>query len=432
MSLNGASCRKLIYIQVVYVSLVMFCVTVLKLPSALTYVTDIFMLPLMLFLLMNRNHPLKQVGAGYVSKLYILYAFVIVIGLILNLVPPLLVLWGLRNGFRGAVFMIACVSFLTSADVRKIFDIFFWLQIVNIPVTLYQYFILGLTQDKLGGIFGIEKGCNGYSNLFFIILLSYYTTAYFAKKTSFLKLLFVVASTILIAAVAEIKFYYYEFAIIVVLCILFSKPSKKSILFVILAGVVMLLSLSVIERIFPDQAAVVTNVDETINYASTEGGGYNISRLGAFSKINQLFFHGDPIKNLFGQGLGSCEMSAYSFLTSDFYKEFGHYNYRWFSHMMLFLETGYCGLILNLSIFIAVFIHALKHRRALDKSGSLYIAAFVQILSLMGIINTFYNASLRAEPQYLYFFAISACMVYCKSAKESRHVSAAAPVLADS
>ena len=199
----------------------MFCVTVLKLPSALTYVTDIFMLPLILFLLLERSHPLKQVGAGYVSKIYILYALIIVIGLILNLVSPLLVVWGLRNGFRGAVFMIACVSFLTSADVQKIFNIMFWLQIANIAVTLYQYFVLDLSQDNLGGIFGTESGCNGYSNLFFIILLAYYTTAYFAKKTSFLKLLTVAASTILIAAIAEIKFYYFEFAIIVVLCILF-------------------------------------------------------------------------------------------------------------------------------------------------------------------------------------------------------------------
>lgn len=432
MSFNRASCKKLIYIQVIYVSLVMFCVTVLKLPSALTYVTDIFMLPLILFLLLERSHPLKQVGAGYVSKIYILYALIIVIGLILNLVSPLLVVWGLRNGFRGAVFMVACVSFLTSADVQKIFNIMFWLQIANIAVTLYQYFVLDLSQDNLGGIFGTESGCNGYSNLFFIILLAYYTTAYFAKKTSFLKLLTVAASTILIAAIAEIKFYYFEFAIIVVLCILFSKPSYKSILFVILAAVVMLLSLSVIERIFPDQAAVVTNVDESLNYASAEGVGYNISRFNAFSRINQLFFHGDPIKNLFGQGLGSAEMSSYSFLTSDFYNEFGHYNYRWFSHMMLFLETGYLGVMLYLSVFVAVFVHALKHRKTLDKSGNLYIAAFVQLLSIMGIINTFYNASLRAEPQYLYFFAISACMIYCKSAGKSRQVSTAATIPANS
>ena len=223
------------------------------------------------------------------------------------------------------------------------------------------------------------------------------------------------ASTLLISALAEIKFFYYEFVIIICLCVIFSKPSYKSILLVALSVIIMVFALSIIEKIFPEQAAVVTNVDETLSYASVEGGGYNIPRLGAFSKINKLFFSNDTLKKLFGQGLGSCEMSAYSFLTSDFYREFGHYNYRWFSHMMLYLETGFIGVFLYLSVFIGTFVHAVKHRKALNKDGNIHIAAFVQILSVMAIINTFYNSSLRAEPQYLYFFALSACMVYCKA-----------------
>lgn len=38
-------------------------------------------------------------------------------------------------------------------------------------LTLIEYFLLGIIQDLLGGVFGLERGVNQYTNLFLLLLV---------------------------------------------------------------------------------------------------------------------------------------------------------------------------------------------------------------------------------------------------------------------
>ena len=49
---------------------------------------------------------------------------------------------------------------------------------------MLQYFVFGLERDYLGGIFGSEKGVNGYTIIFFIIIISKSLILYMSKKES--------------------------------------------------------------------------------------------------------------------------------------------------------------------------------------------------------------------------------------------------------
>lgn len=154
-------------------------------------------------------------------------------------------------------------------------------------------------------------------------------------------------------------------------------------------------------------------------YADAKGDGYNISHLNAFDDINRLSFHNNIILKLFGYGLGGCEMSLFSLLISDFYKMYGHDNYRWFTHMMIYLQNGLEGIVLYINIFVQIFIHTIRKRKIFNKINIYGI--FVSILSILVIINTWYNQAMLTEVQCLIYFALSICLVQTESNKYSEN-----------
>lgn len=415
MVISSKTCRKLIYFQLLLVMVEMFFISQFHLPSIITYITDIVSVILLLYMAYAHKSELKRIRANYVGNLILLFVGVSILGAVFNFVPPLLTVWGARNIFRGFIFFVACIRFLDEKDTKKIFDILFKLQIVNIILSLFQYFIQGYNQDNLGGIFGTQSGCNGYTNIFFVILLSYYVAAYMTKKEPVWKVAVVAVSTMLLAGLAELKIFYFEFALIILLCVIFVKPSFKTILIALIAVVAAVLGLKILEAIFPLQYYYLINYDK---YLVMQSGGYNIPRIGAFTYINEHFFNGSIINELFGFGLGNCEMSSFSFLVSDFYKAYGNYNYRWFSHMMFYLEEGIIGFGLLLAIFAGIFVYATKSRKILENFGeNLHIAIFTQVFVIMVVVNFWYNQAIRTEAQYLIYLVLAMCFIQVKSIK---------------
>lgn len=419
LKLNYNSCKKLIYIQIIMVLCVFFLISTLHFPSFLSYVTDIINFLLLICIFKIRGAKLKQLGGKYINISIGVFIISIVLGIIFNLVSPILVAWGARNLFRGIIFFVACVKFLDEEDIEKIFKIFFCAQIINVLATLYQYFALGIKQDYLGGIFGTSQGCNGATNVFCIILLIYFGVSYINKNIPIYIFAVIGLTTLIIAALAEIKIYYMEFALIIVLVILFSKPSFRTFFVVGITIVGLFIAIDLMKKIFPLQYETLVNFELLKQYADAKGGGYNISRLNAFGDINRLFFHNNIILKLFGYGLGGCEMSSFSFLISDFYKMYGHYNYRWFTHMMIYLQNGLVGIVLYINIFVQIFIHAIRKRKIFNKINIYGI--FVSILSILVIINIWYNQAMLTEVQYLIYFALSICLVQTKSNKYSEN-----------
>lgn len=418
MIISSKTCRKIIHFQLMFVMVEMFFISQFHLPSIITYTTDIVAAILLIYMLYAYKTGLKRIRANYVGILIFLFVVVSILGALVNFVSPLLIMWGARNVFRGFIFFVACIRFLDEMDIKKIFDILFKFQIVNVVLSLFQYFVQGYNQDHLGGIFGTQSGCNGYTNVFFFILLSYYVAAYMTKKEPLWKVAIIAISTMLLAGLAELKIFYFEFVLIILMCVIFAKPSLKTISIALIAVIAAVLGLKILETMFPLQYYYLVNFDQ---YLTMQSGGYNIPRIGAFSYINEHFFNGNIIKELFGFGLGNCEMSSFSFLVSDFYKSYGHYNYRWFSHMMFYLEEGVIGFGLLLTILAGIFVYATKSRKVFERFGkSLHIAIFTQVLVIMVVVNLWYNQAIRTEAQYLIYMALALCFIQVKSIMTQR------------
>ena len=108
---------------------------------------------------------------------------------------------------------------------------------------------------------------------------------------------------------------------------------------------------------------------------------------------------------IFGLGLGNCDTSAFSMFNSVFYSQHKSLHYTWFTAPMVYLETGYIGLALYLTFFVACFLGALK--KYLKGDGNKIYCEMTMILSIIYCIVAFYNASLRYEAGYMLYFTLA-------------------------
>lgn len=406
--------KRLIYIQIYYNFIVKFLISEFGLPSAFNYVTDLFLLLLMPCIGSCWRASIRELHLAGVWKCICCFTFAVMLSDIFNLVSPLLILWAVRNTYRFFVFYIACVAILEREDIDKIWKILLHFQALNIVLSLFQFFVQHCKQDSLGGIYG--KGGNGASNIYFCILLTVCLSRYLKGRSSFLELLYVLSSTILLSAMAEIKIYFFEVAIIAVLVFLFSRFTLK--IFFVVIGIVVLASLGlhILLSIFPFWAnsmiASINNFQSFLKMAGATGGGYNISRTNAFAQISNVFFGNNTFLEIFGFGFGNCEMSNIPIFTSEFYKQYGYYNYRWFAHSMIFLETGYLGFITFCSFFIGCFVHAHKWKKKME--GYEWVKPAVMTLSIIGLIVLWYDLTLKTECAYIYYAVLAFSAVAMK------------------
>lgn len=405
MKITARNMKWLIYFQIIYVLVMRWAISVLHLPSRLTYLTDFVNFILFLFSVWHISRICKR--TKFNSVLYAIIAFCIVVTMtaVMNGVSIYLYLWACRNTFRYFMFMFSCIVILDGQDIDKLFGIMLKIQVVNIILCLHQYVILGLSRDVLGGIFGTTEGCNSSSNVFFCILLIYALCKYLNKMGSLKLLLFVILTTMGLAAIQELKIYYFEIVLIFLIVTVLNRPTRKSFIIIVGGIATLVIGLHIMKKIFPAQYNVLVNIDLLLRYSNSEGGGYGLSRINAFGQLTDLFFRNDLIKQLFGFGFGACEMSTFDSFTSRFYQMYEKLNYRWFGHAMLYLETGYVGFLLFVLIMVAVAIHAWRHRNYISTQYRYYII-FVITFSIITIANLWYNAAIRQEIGYLTFFCL--------------------------
>ncbi|MCQ4833294.1 hypothetical protein, partial [Hungatella sp. SL.1.14] len=96
----------------------------------------------------------------------------------------------------------------------KIFNCIFW---INIVLTLIEFFLLGINQDLLGGIFGLVMGVNQYTNLYFVIISVYCIekiVCHDAEGSEYKRVLIISVLMLAVAALAEIKFFFAEFVLL--------------------------------------------------------------------------------------------------------------------------------------------------------------------------------------------------------------------------
>lgn len=370
--------------------------------SNIRYINDIIIFLLLISIILEGNLQ-KYVIHLRMNKVFVamfVYTFINVITIIINLVPLNLVVWAVRNTYRFFVFFWACIIYLKKKDLYKILDLMYKLQWINVILIIYQFGVLGLKQDYIGGIFG--HGANAGLLIYSILLLTYTISKYIAGEYSLFKLIFVLSSTCIISVLAEIRIFLVLAFIVIIMNVWFNKGVFKKVGILLAGGILFFLAIDMYSKLFP---YVSLSMQAFLNEGMSTGGGYNISRLGMFSEIKDIFFGNSVLKKIFGFGFGNCEYSNLSIFSSDFYDIYGDYNYRWFTSQWIFLETGYAGIISYISIFIFNIVYAIRAIKYKEGEREFYLICI--ILSIVCIISIFYNSLLKADFGYIAFFALS-------------------------
>jgi hypothetical protein len=285
-----------------------------------------------------------------------------------------------------------------------------------VAVSLYQFFVMGLKQDYLGGIFGVERGCNGYSTVFFILVVSKSVLSYMEGKEKAWLCLIKSAAVLLVAAIAELKFFFVIFVVILTMAAMLTKFSWRKYGLILITLVILMVANTVLTIIFGQgQTLSVERVIDLIfsaNYASTE----DLSRFTAIPTISRTFLTTIPEK-LFGMGLGNADTSAFAICNTPFFEAYGDLHYSWFNSAFLFLETGYIGLVLYFAFFVIAFFTAVKIYKS--GSGDKLFCQMAIIYSVMCVLLTFYNSTLRRECALIAYFVLALPIISEKAKNNS-------------
>ena len=312
-------------------------------------------------------------------------------------------LWGFRNNFRGYLAFFIYLELSKEQDVHswyRILDILFW---INLVVSLIQFFFLGVRQDYLGGVFGIEGGTNGYTQIFMCIVIAKSMLCYQEKKESGKSCLTKCVASLLVAAMAELKFYFVLFVLLLIMTGLLTRFSWRKILVYIGSGIAIIICVSLLEGWFGFKGFLsikeIWRLASKPNYASAR----DLNRLSAISTLSKTIVT-HPLERLFGLGLGNCDTSSFAIFNTPFYRQYSYLHYTWFTAPMIFLETGYIGLMIYLLFFVITFKLAQKR---MDKDN-LLLCKMAMIMSVLGIIFSFYNSTLRIEAAYMIYYVLAA------------------------
>ena len=380
-------------------------IEMLGLPTLFRYTIDVAWVFLLFTMVVKRAG--KRIGPKNLliwSMAFFVYAFVVYVP---NYESALYFLWGMRNNFRFYVFFFACMLYLNGKDVEKYLKWFDRLFYVNAIVMLYQYFMLSYEQDHLGGIFGTTKGCNGYINIFLVIVVTKSILYFLHKKENTLSCVVKCVASLVLAAFAELKFFYVEFAVIVFLLIILTRFSLRKMFIGITSVVALVVGLVLLIYLFPDFRETMTI--EGMYEAATSEQGYTSSedfnRLTAFQMTTERFLTTTK-ERVFGLGLGNCDYAeGYDFLTTPFYRRYKDLHYVWFSTSFVLVEMGIIGLVFFEGFYILLFAE-IQRRKKEYPANRLY-CQMAQVLSILCILISIYNSSLRVEAAYMMYFMLA-------------------------
>lgn len=392
-------------------------IDLIGLPQMVKYTLDVAWICLLMCLLVMKKARTKHQVGKLLSITFAFFALSLV-GFLLHYQSFLFYFWGLRNNLRFFVYFFACVFFLRTSGVKRAFkllDMAFW---VNAVVVMYQYLVMNRTGDYLGGIFGVERGCNGYLNIFLLIIVTKSLVMCFNGRENNLMCVLKCALVLLISALAELKVMFFELAIILVISMKITKFTWKKVIIAILALLGILVGMELVALLFPAFANWF-NLQSIWESLTTDRGytsSNDMNRLTVLPIAMERFL---PTiwEKLFGLGLGNCDYASFDFLVTPFYQAYSSLNYTWFSSAILVLETGIIGLCLYVLFFVMVYFAVNKRMGATD---TVY-CQISKILAVMCAVLVIYNASLRTEAAYMMYFVLAAPFAVTVKTKEKKN-----------
>lgn len=405
----------LLWMTIILPFLFGFLSEMLGLPDMLRYSLDVVWVLLFVYMVMARRRG-NRTGTRDVAMLVFVFLVYTALVSAAQFQSVFYYLWGVRCLFRLFVAFFAFSMFLKAEDITyyfKVLDVLFW---VNAVFSLVQFFLLGLNGDHLGGLFSTEAGGNGYTIVFLAIVITKDVLFYLERREKLGVLISKVVTALLIATLAELKFFFALALMIIALAALFTNFTWRKF-WVIFGGLAAAaLFAAVLVSIFGFEGFF--SWDFFLNTA-TSNRGYtgagDINRLNAIPVINELWLK-NGWQQIFGLGLGNCDTAGFAFLNTPFYENYGHMHYNWISYAILYLETGWIGLIFYYGFFALVFIETWKIEKRSEGITKTY-CRMGRILALCCMVLAIYNSSLRMEAGYMIYFALAVPFALNREAK---------------
>lgn len=388
-----------------------FLQELLGLPGVVKYTIDAAWVCATCLLFFRRKITLdkKMIPFFVFIGVFLLYTVLLYI---LNYQSVLYYLWGFRNNFRFYFAFILFFMLLFEEEAEfclKFMDILFY---INAVVAFFQFYVLGYKWDYLGGIFGVQVGCNAPSMIFLTIVVSRSILLYMDKKEKLWVCVLKCALSLVIAAMSELKFYFVVFAVVLLMASLLTKFTWQKFLLIIVSGAIIMIAGSLLTVFFGESSQL--SLERLWELATTEtyATGEDLSRASAIPTISNTILTSIPDK-LFGMGLGNCDNSNFAVVNTPFYQMYSDLHYTWFSSAFLFLEVGYVGLTMYVLFFAMCFVFAHRMYRT-GKANRLY-CQMAMIASVFCVMLTIYNCSLRLEVAYMIYFVLALPLISSKA-----------------
>ncbi len=385
----------------------------LGLPGFLKYLMDAAYLLAAMFLFMKKQTLLgkKTMPIFIYTITFFLYTLTVHL---FNFQSPFYYLWGFRNNFRFFIAFFLFTTFFEEEDMKKclkFMDVMFW---VNALISIFQFVILDYEQDYLGGIFGVEKGVNTFTLIFFSIVISKSVISFMSKTENTVLCFAKCTVSLIVAAMAELKIYFIIFPFILVVSALITRFSFRKLMLMLVSTVMLIFASMLLTTIFKDDGMLsfdrIIEMVTASNYATAE----DLGRFTAIPTISNNILT-KPFEKIFGLGLGNCDTSAFAICNTPFYLSHSYLHYEWFSSAIMFLETGYIGLTVYVSFFVICLILARKYMK--NRTSNELFCRISMITALICVIMVFYNSALRTEAAYMSVFALA--LPFAKSEKQS-------------
>ena len=395
----------LVWILVMLPFLLAFLNELLGVPYAVRYLMDAAWCSLLLLMVMYQP-PLPKSAGAFVLWVVLFFLYTLMT-YIVQYQSALYYLWGLRNNFRYYGVFFVFLVFLNQEDGEdylKLFDVIFW---INALLSVFQFMVLGLEGDYLGGVFVTETGGNGYINVFFLIVITRSVVLYLEKKESAVICTAKLVTAVAVAAMAELKFFFVELIMIIVLASLFSRFSWRKLWMILCGFLIVVVGAVALARLYPyfsDFFSYRWFLEEALS-----GKGYtyagDLNRLNAIPRINELWLK-NWAQRLFGLGLGNCDTSAFAFLNTPFFQKYSGTHYTWISYAFLYLECGYLGLLFYWSFFVLLYFKIRRLEKTAEGNEFSH-CRIARIMTVLCLVLSIYNGSLRTEAGYMVYFVLA-------------------------
>lgn len=334
------------------------------------------------------------------------FAVIVVVGWALNDVSVLKALWGVRN--YGRFFLLYCLilTYWTENDVITTEKVFIWLFPVHMLLVAFQYFIEGLSQDNLSGLFGKVPGGNGGLMIYLSIVFCIFLCQYEYKKISLPQYLVLLLLMLVNAVLSELKYFFVLAPLLVIWYLIIVRRKTRAITLALIFIVTLYVAVQALYLMFPwwSNFLSLKNFANIWEYSKGYTYEFEVGRTAVFSKMTPMILNwGGTDALFFGIGLGNGDYSsAFPFLNSAFYDTYGYTHYTNLSLGFLFAETGFLGIIAYVSLFVILEVKAIIAYRKSDTYYNM-LATFFPLVCLAILV---YNSTLRSNYGYIVFVVL--------------------------